>query len=233
MNSQLQSQPAQPLTLAQQNVQPWLTNFKTCWSNLVTPDVKTAIKANLPALRDYLKIIGEQAAHIALRSWLAIIIAEVSDFFNIGKNMSKAQIAMTAELIVENYSHFSLADFKACFRKAMASEKLFDRLDGNIICSWLNDYEVERNEALAKYYEEQDRRQYQPLAPEDGLTLEEYTELILARAMEGDKDAEEALGYIEKFKETLRKAGSSESNREKEINFRRRYLTEYLKQQPQ
>lgn len=140
---------------------------------------------------------------------------------------------MTAELIVENYPHFSLADFKACFRKAMASGKLFDRLDGNIICSWLNEYEVERNEALAKYYEEQDRKQYQPLAPEDGLTLEEYTEKILARVMDGDESAKEELEYIERLKETLRNAGTTESNRKKEIDFRRRYLTEYLKQKPQ
>lgn len=226
MNNQL-SHPEQRLTLAQKNVQPWLTNFTTCWSNLVTPDVKTAIKANLPALRDYPKIIGEQAAYIALHSWLAIIIAEVSDFFNVGKNMSKTQIAMTAELIVENYAHLTLADFKACFRKAMASGKLFDRLDGNIICSWLNNYDKERDVALAKLYEAQDRDEYQPPCAPSGISFAEFKTSIEKRALEGDAEAKAILNNIAAY-ESLKK-DNSDNKHQKDMAFRQWYLTDYLK----
>lgn len=36
-----------------------------------------------------------------------------------------------------------------CFRNAMASGKIYDRLDGNIILGWLNEYDAQRDEIVS------------------------------------------------------------------------------------
>ncbi len=198
-----------------------------CWANLVAPNVNAALNAKLPELRKYPSILGEEASYVALRSWLALIITEVSDFFNVGKNLSKAQIAMTAELIIENYPHFTLADFKCCFRQNMASGKLFDRLDGNIICGWLHEYDTERNAALEKLYEQQDRELYQPPAKDsDAISFDEFEAKIRDRVAADDPEAIKALEYIDAYK-SLRD-NPSPSSREKELAFRKFYY-QYLK----
>lgn len=218
------------LTPAQQNAQTWISDFEKHWTQLAVCRIEDAIAAPLPTLREYTALLGEQKAYAVVTIWLQMILSEVADFFNVGKNFSKTQIAMTTDLIIEHYPHFTLADFKYCFRQNMASGKLFDRLDGNIICGWLNEYDVQRNTLLEKLYEQQDREQYQPPAPVDGTTFEDYTRSVVGRAASGDEEAIDALVKIQEFLDFKKQAGTDYDSRQKKIEFRRRYLTEYYKQ---
>ena len=44
--------------------------------------------------------------------------------------------------IIDRFYYLKLEEIKLCFRNAMASGKIYDRLDGNIILGWLNEYDA-------------------------------------------------------------------------------------------
>lgn len=169
--------------------------------------------------------IGGEDGYWAAVSILNYALTELTGFFNVGKNMSVQQITKTAEVLIARYPHFSFADFKVCFTNAMMTAKLFDRLDGNIICGWLDDYGKERDAALLRYYEQQDKEQYQSDAQsEEGKSFDEYIASVRRRAEEGDKDAIEELERAEQYLQL--KSGRSDPHAEK-LAFRRAYL-QYL-----
>ena len=70
--------------------------------------------------------------------YISMMIIEVNDFFNVKGNMDRKQIKLTAELILDNPNFYdlTLGNIKDCFRRRMMSEKIYDRLDGNIIISY-------------------------------------------------------------------------------------------------
>ena len=77
----------------------------------------------------------------AAQAIVAIAISEVVQFFNVGKTMNDIQVAITSDLIIDRFYYL-----KYCFHRAMCSGKVYDRLDGNIIIGWLNEYDAERDE---------------------------------------------------------------------------------------
>lgn len=90
---------------------------------------------------------------------ISIAILEVKDWFNVKGNMTDKQVKMTAELILDhpNFYDLSIGNIKACFREKMMSEKLYDRLDGNIIIGWLKQFKSDMADACYAQRMEQDR----------------------------------------------------------------------------
>lgn len=79
---------------------------------------------------------------------------------NVQMNMNAAQIAMTAEMIVEKQWTYSLEDIQLCLDNGAMGiyGELYNRLDGSVIFGWFRKYEIERNEAIAKKRNEQIER---------------------------------------------------------------------------
>lgn len=84
--------------------------------------------------------------NMKLRAFLSKIIIETLMFFNVGKMMNDVQVALTVDLIIDEFGYFKPDDFKLCFTNAMKGNygKLYDRIDGNIIFGWLRTYENDR-----------------------------------------------------------------------------------------
>lgn len=85
----------------------------------------------------------------------SIVINEVincQDFFNVTVKMNPAQIAETAEIIVEKFYFMRLDEIKLCFRMAKAGDygELYNRLDGSVIIGWLKQYDAQRTEVVIK-----------------------------------------------------------------------------------
>ena len=80
---------------------------------------------------------------------VSMMIREVRDWFNVKGNMTDKQIAMTAKMILDypDFYDLSLGNIKSCFQKRMMSEKLYDRLDGNIIITWLKEFKRNMSES--------------------------------------------------------------------------------------
>lgn len=152
------------------------------------------VSAPIPTLAK----IKNEASEADARALLYIAICEVCDFFNVGKNMNDRQVALTVDFIIERFWYLKLSEIKYCFRQAMMRDKLFDRLDGNIILGWLEQYSCERAEVAATLSRQREMAGLNGVVPDDsGITLAEYKEMLRRQAEDGDKESAETVSMLE------------------------------------
>ena len=143
--------------------------------------------------------------------------------------MNAAQIALTTDLIIEEFWYLTVEEIKHCLRKAMKTAKIYDRLDGNLILSWIREYDYERDEIMEQLnIEEKNRHENAPPTPsEDGISYEEYVAGVKTRVESGDEEAKDLLKAIE-----LNEARSRVSDKHvSDAEFKRWYWTEYIPNQ--
>jgi len=77
---------------------------------------------------------------------LVYMITDVVEQLNVGKTMNDKQVGRAAELIADEFYYLKPDDFKLCFDNAVKGRygATYDRIDIQIICSWLNKYTGER-----------------------------------------------------------------------------------------
>ncbi|MDE7180069.1 MAG: hypothetical protein K2N88_02585 [Muribaculaceae bacterium] len=155
--------------------------------------------------------------------YLSLMITEVNDFFNVRGNMNAKQIKLTAELILDNpgFYDLTLGNIKACFRQKMATAKLYDRLDGNIIIDWLREFKSEMAENV---YDHRMGERESSDKSSDAISHKVYMAMLEARSNDGDKEAQEILNEYKKRSRIL----SEEEQRKKELEFFK-YKQEYAK----
>lgn len=162
------------------------------------------------------------------RALLSIAICEVCDFFNVGKNMNDAQIALTVDLIIEQFWYFKLEEIKYCFRRAMMREKLFDRLDGNIILGWLREYDAERTEEAMRISEQEAlQSENRSFDSPRAVSYDDYLASLAERA-KTDKEAAEMLDSINNPPPQRLTLLTKEEQERKEKEFRRWEIFEYM-----
>ena len=108
---------------------------KVC-RNINTP--AQVFATNLPTIGSVKKVYGDNFAQAYLETW----IINISEFLNIGKGMNGNQVYETAQMVLDDYPYFTLADINLVFKKAKKGEfgQIYDRLDGQIILSWFSKY---------------------------------------------------------------------------------------------
>lgn len=158
---------------------------------------------------------------------LCLMIMEVNDFFNVRGNMNKRQIKLTAELILDNpgFYDLTLGNIKACFRHKMATVKLYDRLDGNLIIGWLREFKSEMAEMA--YMSKSGQREAEDTA--SGMSYEAYLSSLKERAAKGDPEAIKRLKEQEEWMRKIKRTRPSEQTRKDKIEFMKRKL-KYLKE---
>jgi hypothetical protein len=118
---------------------------------------------NLPTMGTVKKVYGDGFAQAYIETW----IVNVSEFINIGKNMNLNQVCETAQMILDDYPYFTLADINLVFKKAKKGDfgQIYDRLDGQIILSWFLKYNMircseaeEQSISQANSFKERDNR---------------------------------------------------------------------------
>lgn len=190
--------------------------------------VSTMVSAQTPTLAK----IKNEVSLADVRALLSIAICEVCDFFNVGKNMNDTQIAVTADLILNRFWYFHLEEVKYCFRRAMMYEKVFDRIDGNIILNWLAEYDAVRTEEAMRISEREESQDApNPADSSQAISFEEYMASLRERA-KTDKKALELLKSIENPKPQRLTFLTREERAEKEHNFKMWKMTNYLQQNP-
>lgn len=156
------------------------------------------------------------------------MIREVNDFFNVKGNMNAKQIRLTAELILDNDSFYdlTLGNIKACFRERMMSEKLYDRLDGNIIIGWLRRFKSDMAEQCENISIGRERQRAREENSNDAgaITHATYMAMLETRANDGDEEAKRTLDDIRK----RTRCKSPEQLRKEEMEYMR-YKAQYLK----
>jgi hypothetical protein len=78
------------------------------------------------------------------KEFVVSILLDLVDFFSVGKSMGVVQIQQTADLILQEFFHLKPEDLKLVFNRAKAGfyGTLFDRIDGQVILSWLREYDL-------------------------------------------------------------------------------------------
>ncbi len=151
------------------------------------------VKSNSPTLA----VIKNKTSLTSVRALISLAICEVCDFFNVGKNMNDTQVALTADLIVENFWYLKLEEIKYCFRRAMRRERLYDRLDGNIILGWLQAYDDERTEEAMRVSEQMEAEAASKTNRDaNTISFDEYCDMLSSKAQNGDEVARKELEEI-------------------------------------
>jgi hypothetical protein len=101
---------------------------------------------------------------------LVVLVGELADSFNIGKNLSAPQMVDTAQMILNEYPELKIDDVALCFSKAKKGHygKVYDRLDSAIIFGWLEMFLADKNEQIEYFWKHQQtaiKKDDQPLLP--------------------------------------------------------------------
>lgn len=166
-----------------------MTGYERRWESLPVKTVSDNILSEQPNLTELQHLIPKHG-DMAVKLIIMHALKEVRDFFNVGKNLSNPQITITADLIMSQYWYFKIEDIKLCLRRAMCKEKLFDRLDGNIILGWLSEYDSERTEEAMRISENEESRLRNNIQPSPGaMTYREWLDDLEERALTDQKAA--------------------------------------------
>ena len=67
-------------------------------------------------------------------------------YFNLQQPMNAQQLALTAELILEDYYYLRVDELQVCFRMAMKGEfgPLYNRIDGQVFFEWIKKFMAKR-----------------------------------------------------------------------------------------
>ncbi len=163
-----------------------------------------------PTLARIQQGLGAPGARLAV----SVALLELSEWFNVQKNLTDRQIAMVADMIVKVHWDLSLNDIKAVFEEKKQTAKLFGKLDGSDIMGWIADYKAECIAARQRRLDEE-WRETSPSG--NAITFEEWC----ARTPK-------ELNYLANGRAVARPRPTEDEMREKEADFQR-FRREYLK----
>lgn len=111
---------------------------------LSVTNFKTLSQTKTPTLTNIKIYQGEPVA----KSVLHELIWGMRDMFNFRNNLNDAQCELLADLILTDFYHFTIADIKLCFAKAIKGDygQVFQNIDIMTIFSWFNTYLTDRTE---------------------------------------------------------------------------------------
>lgn len=159
--------------------------------------VEDVFKSNEPSLAKINKEFGQTG----VRAAVAYLISEALEFFNASNTMSDTQVALTVDLIIEEYPYFKTDDVKLALRNAMKMKygQIYNRIDGQVIMGWMQDYNRERcTVADMVSYNDHKRILHENSTPlREGVYYDQYVADLKKKASEGDKEAKKLLELSE------------------------------------
>ena len=114
--------------------------------NLRAKSILAALQEQSPTLATVKKYHDE----MTMRASIIFLLYEVRDYFNVTNGLTDQQIELISELIFDDFHYLKLSELRFVFRCKMKAgfkkpgDKLYNRLDGEIIFIWLNEYLEER-----------------------------------------------------------------------------------------
>lgn len=207
-----------------------MTAYEQRWESLPVKTVSDNILLEQPNLAQ-LQLLIPKHGDMAVKLIIMHALKEVRDFFNVGKNLSNTQVTITAELIMSQYWYFKIEDIKLCLRRAMFKEKLFDRLDGNIILGWFMEYDAERTEEAMRISDQREsQEQNEPKECPDAVSYQTYLDKLRERA-KTDTEAADILDSIDNPPPQRLTLLTNEERERKDHEFRTWRTFDYLLKQ--
>lgn len=123
--------------------------------------------------------ICNEAGEAWARALMVKLINNFVSFYSTNNTMNDYQIADTVDLVIEEYPHYKLDDYKLFFKMAKKGYfgQIFGRIDGEVILTWLKKYDEQRSlEAQNIAIKEKERIQYEQSDLNVGMSYDEYLE---------------------------------------------------------
>jgi hypothetical protein len=119
-----------------------LVNLKSSASNTEVQLHEILARKTSPTLAEIRKDKNQQAT-------VNIMVAMMDmcqQYFNLQQPMNAQQLALTAELMLEDYYYLRVDELQVCFRMAMKGEfgPVYNRIDGQIFFEWIRKFMTKR-----------------------------------------------------------------------------------------
>ena len=175
------------------------TSPKQYFADLHPKRIEDVFSSNEPSIISIKSIHGETVA----RATVSYLLSEALEFFNVKETMSDVQVAITVDLILEEYPYMQTDDLKLCFKNAMKLKygQIYNRIDGQIVMSWLRAYDIERAEKAD--IDSYNKHKEIISKEENGLYYDEYLAELEIRAAQGAEEAIKALEFSVMVKKML------------------------------
>jgi len=92
---------------------------------------------------EQLSVLGKQDKKVLLKA-LSVLITQLRQSLNVGKNLDTLQVYECASLLMEKYWYFRLEELVYVFKQVKLGKygKVYDRLDVQVISEWLHLYDT-------------------------------------------------------------------------------------------
>lgn len=145
------------------------------------------IEADSPTLWDLKRYLGRPAV-IAI---LVKALIHASRLVNLDNSLTEAQMGEIANDILENHGQLKVEEVKYLLKRALRTQKVYARLDYNIVMNWVEEYVDERTEeAMRISDQEAAQAQNEVKQNPDATGYDEYLERLKQRAQTDAKAAE-------------------------------------------
>lgn len=184
------------------------------------------IKADTPNLWEIRQNLGV----VKTKALIVYALACIAELVNIERNLSEPQMMELAEDILTDYGYFKLEEIKYILKRAVKSEKLFARLDYNIVMGWFKIYNDERTEHCMDI-SDQELTQIENEAIENAnaVSWNEYIEDLQDRATQGDQDAIFKLEQYMAVSNGRNPIEKAVDDYKRELDFKQWFYNDYLK----
>lgn len=175
---------------------------------------------NLWSIRNHL-------GHAKAVAILVNALVQTARLVNLENNLTEVQIGEIANDILNDYGFLKPVEVKYVLKNGLRNNKLYGRLDYNIIMEWFGDYVQERiNTAIDLSDQYAAQAQNAPVSGEDAIGWEEYLSRLKQRAESGEKAAQSILSEMDNQGDT--KSLSADEIKAQEIDFIK-WKTQYIK----
>lgn len=151
---------------------------------------------------------------------LTIIVSQQNDYFSVGKPMNAYQVSAAVDDIIDRFGYMTLEEVSTTFAIARRRERIYDRLDPNILLGWLYAYDSLRD-SYCESQAESNRRGSgtdglaavlsSSDAPRAGsMSMSDYVSWLESEVSSGNEKAAEALECHRTLEEWLRSFAKKE-----------------------
>jgi len=132
-------------------------NYATEPNNLL-PTNYSAVRQIIETSPISLAVIGKTEGNELVNALLIRLVEGLCSSYNVAKNMDVNQIQECANLLYQNYYHFSVNHFKTAFDRFKMNKypdiKIYDRFDLSIVFSIIEKFDAELKEMRTKVEQE-------------------------------------------------------------------------------
>lgn len=158
------------------------------------------------------------------QAMISKLLIDFITFLNIGKTMGEAQIVETVKLIIEDYSALKPDDFVLFFSKAKRGYygKVYDRMDGQILFEWLEQFMFERDTDIERIRKnEKIKLEKELLSVSEAVEMPEYFKPLLEKKVITDtnrplvqtEQQQRINRWVKEFDDLWLKQGSKDGKR--------------------